>query len=79
MHALMLLLICTCCHNWNEIYVQLIQKVILGDQREGTSKKGPKMGYVIYECSLMLCHVTTLVKHLSPAWLGSAWLGLELS
>ena len=29
------------------------QKVILGDQRGGTSKKGPKMGDVIYECSLI--------------------------
>ena len=28
------------------------QKVILGDQEGGTSKKGPKMGDVIYECSL---------------------------
>ena len=26
--------------------------MILGDQGGGTSKKGPKMGDVIYECSL---------------------------
>ena len=40
------------------------QKVILGDQGGGTSKNGPKMGDVIYECS-HICFIRAQDYHIS--------------